>query len=174
MRIFRKLKIQNEQLLERLQDTCSSSYVSYCNMVDCLEDSHDMMDHEKHEKLQFIDVIEDDIDEFQSLVVVEEELELPLEDGCTFFKKCMIPLPWNQPMGKVLHFLGRCMFLPLWIFHMMKIFHFRILWVSCFFLLHPTLPNFAAFILMKYGLKVYFLWCHMKSLEFLSLILMMT
>ena len=46
-----KLKIQNEQLLERLQDTCFSSYVSDCHMVDCLEDSHDMMDHEKHEKL---------------------------------------------------------------------------------------------------------------------------
>ena len=37
-----KLKIQNEKLLERLQDTCSSSYVSDCHMVDCLEDSHDM------------------------------------------------------------------------------------------------------------------------------------
>ena len=28
-----KLKIQNEQLLERLQDTCYSSYVSYFHMV---------------------------------------------------------------------------------------------------------------------------------------------
>ena len=46
-----KLKIQNEQLLERLQETFSSSYVSNCHMVECLEDSHDMMDHEKHEKL---------------------------------------------------------------------------------------------------------------------------
>ena len=46
-----KLKTQNEQLLNRLQDTCSSSYVSYCHMVDCFEDSHDMMDHDKHEKL---------------------------------------------------------------------------------------------------------------------------
>ena len=51
-----KLKIQNEKLLERLQDTCSSSYVSYCHMVDCLEHSHYMMDHEKHEKLQVLDV----------------------------------------------------------------------------------------------------------------------
>ena len=42
-----KLKIQNEQLM-RLQYTCSSSYVSDCHMVDCLEDSHDMMEHEKH------------------------------------------------------------------------------------------------------------------------------
>ena len=45
-----KIKIQNEQLLERLQDTCSSSYVSDFHRVDCLEDSHDMMDHEKHGK----------------------------------------------------------------------------------------------------------------------------
>ena len=36
-----KLRIQNEQLLERLQEACSSSYVSDCHMVDCLEDSHD-------------------------------------------------------------------------------------------------------------------------------------
>ena len=30
------LQIQNEQLLERLQDTCSSSHVSDCHMVDLL------------------------------------------------------------------------------------------------------------------------------------------
>ena len=58
-----KLKIQNEQLLERLQDTCSSSYVSDFHMVDCVEDSHDKMDHHKHEKFQVLDVFEDDIDE---------------------------------------------------------------------------------------------------------------
>ena len=56
-------------------------------MVDRLEDSHDMMDHEKHEKLQVLDVFEYDIDESQSLVVVEEELDLPLEDGCTPFEE---------------------------------------------------------------------------------------
>ena len=32
-----KLTIQNEQLLEKLQDTCFSSYVSDCQMVDYLE-----------------------------------------------------------------------------------------------------------------------------------------
>ena len=46
-----KLKIQNEQLLKRLQDTCSSSYVFDCHMVDFLEDSHDMRDHKRHGKL---------------------------------------------------------------------------------------------------------------------------
>ena len=76
-----KLTIQNEQLLEKLQDTCSSSSVSNCNMVDCLEDSHDMRDHESHGNLQVLDVFEDHIDEIQSLVLVEEELELPLENG---------------------------------------------------------------------------------------------
>ena len=82
-----KLKNQNEQLHKRLQCCCSSSYVSYYHMVDCLEDSDDMMDHEKHEKFQFLYVFEDDIDETQSLVVVEEELDLPLEDGCTLFEE---------------------------------------------------------------------------------------
>ena len=42
-----KLTIQNEQLIEKLQDTHFSSYVSDCQMVDCLEDSHGMVDHEK-------------------------------------------------------------------------------------------------------------------------------
>ena len=81
-----KLKIQNEQLLDRLQDTCSSSYVSNCHMVDCLEDSRDMMDREKHEKLQDLDKFEDGIDEIKSLVVVEEELDFPLENGYTLLE----------------------------------------------------------------------------------------
>ena len=55
-------------------------------MVECLEDSHDMRDHEKHGKLQVLDVFEDDLDEIQSLIVVQEELELPLENGCTLFE----------------------------------------------------------------------------------------
>ena len=60
------VELQNGQLLERLKDTFSSSYVSYCHMVDCLEDSHDMMDHEKPEKLQGLDVFEYYLDEIQS------------------------------------------------------------------------------------------------------------
>ena len=50
------IKTQNEKLLKRLQDTCSSSYVSNCHMVDYLEDSHDMMDHEKHGKLHVLNM----------------------------------------------------------------------------------------------------------------------
>ena len=81
-----KLKTQNEQLLKRLQYTCSSSYVSDCHMVDCLEDSHDMRDHEKHGKLQVFDLFEYELDEIQSIVVVEEVLEFPLEDWRTLFE----------------------------------------------------------------------------------------
>ena len=46
--VIDKLTIQNEQLLEKLQDTCFSSNVSDFHKVDCLEDSHDMMDHDKY------------------------------------------------------------------------------------------------------------------------------
>ena len=82
-----KLTIQHEQLLEELQYTWFYSYVSDCQMVHYLEDSHDMMDHQKHEKLQVLDVLEDYIDDIQSLVMVEEELELPLENGYTIFEE---------------------------------------------------------------------------------------
>ena len=56
-------------------------------MVDCLEDSHDRMDHEKHGNLLVLNVFEDDLDEIQSLVVVEEELELPPDNGYTLFEE---------------------------------------------------------------------------------------
>ena len=79
--------IQNEQLLQKLQDTCFSSDVSDFHKVDWLEDSHDIMDHGKHEKLQVLDVLEDYSDDIQALVMVEEELELPLENGYTLFEE---------------------------------------------------------------------------------------
>ena len=102
--VIDKLTIQNELLLEKLEDTCFSFNVSYFHKVYCLEDSHDMMDHAKHEKLQVIDVLEDYSDDIQSLVMVEEELELPLEMVTQFLKKCIIPPPWNKPMRKFFHF----------------------------------------------------------------------
>ena len=46
-----------------------------------------MRDHEKHEKLKVLDVFEYYLNESQSLVVVEEELELPLENGYTLFEE---------------------------------------------------------------------------------------
>ena len=110
-----------------------------------------MMDQEKHEKLQVLDVFEYDIDEIQSLVVVGEELELPLENGYTIFGEVHDSTTLEPTYEESFAFLGRCMFLPLWILHMMKSLHFLVICVSWFFLLHPTLPNFVAFILMKYG-----------------------
>ena len=76
-----RLTIQNEQLLEKLRDTCFSSYVSDCQMVDCLDDSHDMVDHEKFGDLNVLDVFEDELEKIQTLDVVEEELELSLDEG---------------------------------------------------------------------------------------------
>ena len=85
----------------------------------------------------------------------------------------MIPLHWNQSMIEVSHSWRRYIILPLWILHIIKILHLMIIWVSCFFLLHPTLPCFVAFILMIYGWKVSFWWCHMKRMDILFLLLMM-
>ena len=45
------------------------------------------MDHEKHEKSQVLYVLEYYLEDIQSLVVVEEELELPLENGYTLFEE---------------------------------------------------------------------------------------
>ena len=81
------LQIQNEQLLERLQDTCSSSHVSDCHMVDWLEDSHDMVDHEKCTNLNVLVVFEDELEEIQTLDVVEKELELYLNEDYAIFKE---------------------------------------------------------------------------------------
>ena len=53
-----KLTIQNEQFLEKFSDACFPSNVSDCQMVDCLEDSHDMVDHEKCGNLNVLDVLE--------------------------------------------------------------------------------------------------------------------
>ena len=75
------ITIQNEQLLEKFQDACFTSNVSDCQMVDCLEDSHDMEDHEKCGNLNVLDVFEYEIEDIQTLDVVEEELELSLDEG---------------------------------------------------------------------------------------------
>ena len=81
------LTIQNNQLLESLQDTYFSSYVSDCQMVDCLEDSHDMVDHEKCGNLNVIDVFEVEFEDIQTLYEVEEELELSLDENYANFKE---------------------------------------------------------------------------------------
>ena len=56
-------------------------------MVDCLEDSHDMLDHEKSGNLNVIDVFEYELEDIQTLNVVEEELELSLDEGYAIFNE---------------------------------------------------------------------------------------
>ena len=85
--VIHKLTIQNEQLLEKLQDTCFSSYVLDCQMVYCLEDFHDMVDHEKCGNFNVLDVFEYYLKEIQTIDVVEEELELSLDEGYVVFKE---------------------------------------------------------------------------------------
>ena len=53
-------------------------------MVDCLEDSHDMVYHEKCGNLN---VLEYEIEDIQALDVVEEGLELSLDEGYAIFKE---------------------------------------------------------------------------------------
>ena len=63
------------------------SNVSDCQMVDCLEDSYDMVDHEKCGNLNFLDVFEDELEDIQTLYFVEEELELSIDEGYAIFKE---------------------------------------------------------------------------------------
>ena len=53
-------------------------------MVDYLEDSHDIVDHEKCGNLNVLDVFEYYLDEIETIDVVEEELELSLDEGMQF------------------------------------------------------------------------------------------
>ena len=99
-----KLKIQNEQLLEKLQDTCSSSYVSDCHMVDCLEDSHDMMHHEKLKNYRFLMCLKNILMRSNHLLWCKSNLSCLLKMVTHFLKKCMIPPHSNQSMRKILHF----------------------------------------------------------------------
>ena len=56
-------------------------------MVDCLEDSNDMEDHERCGNLNILDVFEVELEEIQTLDEVEEELELSLNEGYANFKE---------------------------------------------------------------------------------------
>ena len=104
-----------------------------------------MMDHEKNEKFQVLDVLEDDSDEIQSLVMVEKELELPLTNGYTIFEEVHNSTTL-EPTDKEFFSFSREVNNPT----PMNTSHYDnfslIIWVNWFFLLHPTLPKFAAFI----------------------------
>ena len=54
-------------------------------MVDCLEDSQDMVDHDKYGNLNVLDVFEYELEDIQTLDLVEEELELSLDEGYAIF-----------------------------------------------------------------------------------------
>ena len=119
-------------------------------MVDCLNDSHDMMDHEKHGKLQFLNEFEYGFNDIQSLVVVEEELDLPLEKGYTFFGEMHDSTTLEPNHEESFAFLREVNNpTPMDPSHDKNFV--LITWVSWLFLLHHKLLNFATFILMKYG-----------------------
>ena len=73
-------------------------------MVDCLEDSHDMVDQEKFVNFNVIDFFEYELEEIQTHGVVEEELELSLDEGYAIFKEGHDSSTLDQSMTKVSHF----------------------------------------------------------------------
>ena len=64
-----------------------------------------MKDHEKQGKLKVLDLFEYELDESQSLVVVEDELELPLEYGCTLFEEVHDSTTLELTYGEIFSFL---------------------------------------------------------------------
>ena len=95
-----------------------------------------MRDHEKHGKLQVIDFFEYDIDEIQSLVLVEEELELPLENGYTIFEEVHNSTTLELTHEEIFAFFREVHNTTLWILHIMTILHLLIIWVTL--VLSPT------------------------------------
>ena len=83
--------------------------------------------------------------------MVEEELELPLENGYTLFEEVHDSTTLEPTHEEFFAFYREVSNPnPMDTSHYDN-FHLLIIWVSWFFLLHPRLPNFAGFILMKYG-----------------------
>ena len=58
-----------------------------CQRVDCLQDSHDMEDHEKCGNLNELDMFEVELEEIQTLDEVEDERELSLDEVYANFKE---------------------------------------------------------------------------------------
>ena len=83
----------------------------------------------EYEKVS-IENTEYELEEIQTLDVVEEELELSLDEGYAIFKKSMTPLHWNPSMTKVSHVWRCCMILPIWILPMIKIMNLLIICMS--------------------------------------------
>ena len=102
-------------------------------------------------------MFEDEFGDKQSLVVVEEELEFPIDIGYTLLE-AMHDSTTLEPTYEESVTLLREMHVPTPMnpSHDQNFALYCHLGESRFILLHPTLPYFAGFILMKYGLKVYF------------------
>ena len=96
-------------------------------------------------------MLEDYSDDIQSLVMVEEELELPLENGYTIFEE-VHNSNTLEPTHEEIFAFSREVNNPT----PMDTSHYDNLSLTdhlseLVFILHPTLLNFAAVILMKYG-----------------------
>ena len=80
---------------------------------------------------------------------MEEELEFPLENSYTLFEELHDSTTLEPTHDESFEFLMEAHNpTPMDPSHDEN-FHFLIIWVTWFFLLHPTLLNFAAFTLMK-------------------------
>ena len=89
-----------------------------------------MLDHEKCGNLNVLDVFEDEIEEIQTLDVVEEELELSLDEGYAIFEEEHDPFTWEPIYDKGLTLLKEMHDTTHMDPSMMKILHFFIIWVS--------------------------------------------
>ena len=116
-------------------------------MVDFLEDSHDIVDHEKFGNLHVLDAFEYVLKEIQTLDVVEEELELSLDEGYAIFKE------HDSSTLEPIYDKGFTLLKELHDTTHMDPSHDEtsIIWVSQFILLYPTIPFFAALVSVKYG-----------------------
>ena len=83
--------------------------------------------------------------------MVEEELDLPLENGYTLFEEVHDSITLEPAYEEFFEFLREVHVpTPIEPSHNENVSLYNPL-VSWFFFLHPKLPYFVAFILMKYG-----------------------
>ena len=99
-------------------------------MVDCLEDSHDMVDHKKCGNLNVLNVFEDELEEIQTLDVVEGELELSLNEGYAIFKEEHDSSKLEPIYDKGFTLLKELHDTTHGILPMIKLLKFFIIWVS--------------------------------------------
>ena len=86
------------------------------------------MDHEKFGNLNVLDVFEYELEEIQTIDVVEAELELSLDEDYAIFKEEHDSSTLEPIYDKGFTLLN--MIIPIWILPMMELLHFFIIWVS--------------------------------------------